>query len=116
MVVSVDTASRTWRRSGRALLRGLGQAVGVGAGLEDGAAEGEPVDDGSAEPGVAEGLCPAAEGLVGRDRDGCLLLAFGEDLEEEFGPAAVELHVAELVDAEQVDASVAGDGLRECHL
>ena len=40
-----------------------------------------------------------------------LLLAFGEDLEEEFGAAAVEFHVAELVDAEQVDAAVAGDGL-----
>ena len=40
-----------------------------------------------------------------------LLLAFGEDLEEQFGAAAVEFHVAEFVDAEQVDAAVAGDGL-----
>ena len=40
-----------------------------------------------------------------------LLFAFGEDLEEQFGAAAVEFHVAELVDAEQVDAAVAGDGL-----
>ena len=42
-----------------------------------------------------------------------LLLAFGEDLEQEFGAAAVEFHVAEFVDAEQVDAAVAGDRLRQ---
>ena len=40
-----------------------------------------------------------------------LLLPFGEDLEEQLGAAPVEFHVAELVDAEQVDAAVAGDGL-----
>jgi hypothetical protein len=54
--------------------------------------------------------------LVGGDRDGVLLLAFGEDLEEQLGAAAVELHVAELVDDEQVDAAVAGDGLGELFL
>jgi hypothetical protein len=47
---------------------GAGEAVGVGAGLDD----------------------VAAEGLVGGDRDGVLLLAFGEDLEQQFGAAAVE--------------------------
>ena len=49
--------------------------------------------------------------LVGGDRDGVLLLAFGQDLEQQLGAAAVEFHVAELVDAEQIDAAVAGDGL-----
>lgn len=67
----------------------MGQAVGVGAGFDDVAAEGEPVDDGRAEPGVGEGLGPAGEGLVGGDGDAVLLLAFGQDLEEEFGAAAV---------------------------
>ena len=42
-----------------------------------------------------------------------VLLAFGQDLEQQLGAAAVEFHVAELVDAEQVDAAVAGDGLGE---
>lgn len=37
-------------------------------------------------------------------------VAFGQDLEEEFGSASVEFHIAEFVD-EQVDAAVAGDGL-----
>ena len=37
----------------------MGEAVGVGAGFEDGAAEGEAVDDGGAQAGVGEGLGPA---------------------------------------------------------
>jgi hypothetical protein len=49
--------------------------------------------------------------LVGGDRDGVLLLALGEDLEEELGAAAVEFHVAELGDHEEVDAAVPGDRL-----
>jgi hypothetical protein len=40
--------------------RGGGEAVGVGAGLDDVAAEGDAVDDGGAEAGVSEGLGPAA--------------------------------------------------------
>nr|WP_329245937.1 hypothetical protein [Actinoallomurus sp. NBC_01490] len=89
----------------------MGEAAGVGAGLDDVAAEGEAVDDGGAEAGVCEGLGPAAEGLVGGDGDAGLFLAFGEVLEQQLGAAAVEFPVAELVDAEQVDAAVAGDGL-----
>src|SRR5215470_3493464 len=66
------------------LLLGAGgaQPVGVGAGFDDVAAEGEPVDDGGAEAGVGEGLGPAAEAFVGGDRDAVFLLAFGEDLEQ----------------------------------
>jgi hypothetical protein len=51
--------------------------------------------------------------VVGGDRDGVLLLALGEDLEEELGAAAVEFHVAELGDHEEVDAAVPGDRLGE---
>ncbi len=39
------------------------------------------------------------------------LLPFGEDLEQQLGTAPVQLHVAELVEAEQVNPAVAGDGL-----
>jgi hypothetical protein len=66
------------------------EPVRLGAGFDDVAAEGEPVDDGGAEPGVGEGLAPAGERLVGGDRDRVLLLALGENLEEEFGGTAVE--------------------------
>ena len=89
----------------------MGEAVAGGAGLDDGAVVGEAVDDGGAEAGVGEGLGPAAEGLVRRDGDGGLLLALGEDLEQEFGAAPVELEVAQLIETEQVDAAVAGDDL-----
>ena len=86
------------------------QPEGVGAGLDDVGVEGEPVDDGGAEAGVGEGAVPLGEGGVGGDRDAGAFLAFGENLEEQFRAAAVEFEVAELVEAEQVDAAVAGDG------
>jgi hypothetical protein len=91
---------------------GLGgaQPVGVGAGLDDVCLEGEPVDDGSTQPRVGEGGCPLGEGGVGRDRDGGAFFAFGEDLEQQLGAAPVQLEVAQFVQAEQVDAAVAGDG------
>ena len=38
-------------------------------------------------------------------------LPFRQDLEQELGAAPVQFHVAELVNAEQVNAAVAGDGL-----
>lgn len=63
---------------------GTGEAVGVGAGLDDGAVESEAVDDGRAEAWIRERLGPASKGLVGGDGDAVLLLAFGQDLEEEF--------------------------------
>ncbi|RCG33370.1 hypothetical protein DQ384_01405 [Sphaerisporangium album] len=34
-------------------------------------------------------------------------------MKQQFGAASVQFHVAELVDAEEVDAAVAGDGLVE---
>src|SRR5208283_1988798 len=92
---------------------GAGETVRLAAGLDDGGVEGEPVDDRGAEAGVGEGPGPAAERLVGGDGHACLLLPFRQYLEEQLGAAAVEFHVAELVDAEQVGAAVAGDRLGE---
>jgi len=53
---------------------------------------------------VAAGLADQAPGAGA---------AFGEDLEQQLGAALVDFHVAQLVNAEQVDAAVAGDGLGE---
>lgn len=75
---------------------GVGEAVGVGSGLDDRAVEHEAVDDRGAETRVGERLGPVGERLIGRDRHRCLLLALSEHLEEQFGAAAVELHVSEL--------------------
>src|SRR5262249_41632993 len=101
--------------SGFAGLAGPGgaQPVGVGAGLDYVGVEGEPVDDGCAKPRVGEGGGPLGEGGVGGDRDGGALLALGGHLEQQRGAAAVELEVAQLVQAEQVDPAVAGDGARQ---
>ena len=44
---------------------GLGETVGLGAGLGDRAVDGEPVDDGCAEAGVGEGrISPEARRLL----------------------------------------------------
>jgi hypothetical protein len=75
---------------------GPGEAVGVGAGLDDVAAERDAVDDGRAEAGVGEGSGPAAEGFVGGDGDACFFFSFGQDLEAEPGAAAVEFHVDDI--------------------
>jgi hypothetical protein len=49
--------------------------------------------------------------LVGGDRDGRALLAFGENLEQQFCAAAIQLHVPQLVDQDQIDSAVAVDQL-----
>ena len=41
--------------------------------------------------GVGEGLGPATEGLVGGDRDGVFLLAFGQHLEQQLDDDAANL-------------------------
>ena len=52
------------------------ELIGVGAGLDDMGAEGEPVNDGG-EPGIGEGLTPFREGRVGGDGDEGAFLAHG---------------------------------------
>jgi hypothetical protein len=69
--------------------------------------EGDAVDDGGDQAGVGEDGAPFTEGQVGGDGDAGPFLAFGDDLEEEFGAAGVDLDVAEFVEAEQVQAGVA---------
>ncbi len=85
-----------------AALAGGAEPVGLGAGFDDVGVEGGAVDDGGDEAGVGDDLAPFAEGEVRGQGDRGLLLAFGEDLEQELGAAGVELDVAELVEAEQV--------------
>jgi hypothetical protein len=91
----------------------VSQPVGDGPGFDDVAGEGEPVHDGGAEAEVGKGLGPAAEALVAGDRHRVGLLPLGENLEQQFSAATVELHVSQLVEAEQVDPPVAGYGLRQ---
>ena len=60
-------------------------------------------------PGVADHLTPLGERQVGGGGHRGLLLPLGEDLEHQLCPSGVELHVAEFVKAQQVEASIAGD-------
>ena len=75
--------------------------------------EGEPVDDGGGEAGVGEGAAPFGERGVAGAGDGGFLLAGGDDLEQQLGAARVEVDVADLVEAEQVQAGVAADDAGE---
>ena len=81
---------------------GGGESVGLGAGVDDVGVEGEPVDDGGGQSGVGEGVAPLAERGVRSAGDGGSFLAGGDDLEEQLGPAGVEVDVADLVQAQQV--------------
>ena len=91
------------------LARVRGQSIALGAGLDDVAVEGHPVDDGRDQSGIGDHLAPFGERQVRADGDRCLLLALGQDLEQQLGPSGVELDITELVDQEQVESSIAGD-------
>jgi hypothetical protein len=71
--------------------------------------EGDAVDDRGDQAGVGEHRAPLAEGQVAGRRDAGAFFAFGDDLEQQFGAAGVDLDVADLVEAEQVESAVAGD-------
>jgi hypothetical protein len=58
---------------------------------------------------VGEHGAPFAERQVGGDRDGGSFFAFGDDLEQQFGAAGVDLDVAQLVQAEEIESAVATD-------
>jgi hypothetical protein len=76
----------------------VAEAPGLAAGLDDVGLVGEAVDDGLGESGVGEDLGPFAEGQVGGDDQAAAFVAFGEDLEDEFGGALGQREVAELVE------------------
>ena len=90
-------------------MAGDAEPVGLGAGLDDVGVEGDAVDDGGDEAGVGDDFAPFAEGEVRGDGDAGLLLSFGQDLEQQLAASGVELDVAELVEAEQIEAAVAAD-------
>jgi len=62
---------------------------------------------------VGEGGSPLGERGVGGAGDGGSFFAGGDDLEEQLGAAGVEPDVADLVEAEQVEAGVASDDAGE---
>ena len=85
------------------------EAVGLGAGFDDVGVEGDSVDDRGDEAGVGEDGSPLAEGQVACDADGGFFLSFGDDLEEQFGAAGIDVDVAEFIEQEEIQAAVAAD-------
>src|SRR3954464_7935276 len=85
------------------------EAPGLGAGVDDVRAVGEAVNDGLGEPGVGEDLGPFAEREGGGDDQAAAFVAFGEDLEDEFGGAVGEREVPEFVEDDEFGAGVAAD-------
>jgi hypothetical protein len=92
-----------------ALFEAVAEAPGLGAGVDDVRAVGEPVDDGLREPCVGEHLGLFTEWEVGGDDQAGSLVALGEDLEDELGCAVGEREVAELVEHQQLGAGVFAD-------
>jgi len=74
------------------------EAPGFAAGVDDVGAVGEPVDDGFGEAGVGKDFRPFAEGEVGGHDQAAAFVAFGEDLEDEFGGSVGQGEVAEFVE------------------
>ena len=63
----------------------------------------ESVEDGRGDDVIDKDLPPLLERFVGRDDDGPLLVAFGDELEEELGRLLGKGEISQLVDDEEID-------------
>jgi hypothetical protein len=71
--------------------------------------EGDSVHDRGDQAGIGHDGSPLAEREVGADADAGAFLSFGDDLEQQFGSAGVDLDVAQFIDQQQVQAGVSTD-------
>jgi len=78
------------------------------SGLDDVGPEGQPIDDRGGQARVSERLTPLGKGRVGGHGDRGPLVAFGQNLEQEFGTPAIQMEV-ELIETEQVQAPITAD-------
>lgn len=84
---------------------GLLEAVGLALDLDDLGAVTEAIDEGDDAGGAGEDAAPVAEGAVGGDDRGELLVPAVDHLEEQIGRAIIVGEVADLVDDEQLGDS-----------
>ena len=61
----------------------------------------DPVDHGGGDGLVAEHASPAGEGQVAGEDERCVLVAAGDELEEQVGGVLLEGQVADFVDDDQ---------------
>ena len=113
---SVGACPTWWSGGGGSILgcAGRGEAVGVGAGVDDVGAEGEAVHDSGGQAGSGKVLPHSTERGVGGTGDRGPLLAGCDDLEEQLGAAGVEADVANFVQAQQVQAGVTAYRRESC--
>ena len=78
------------------------EAVAVAVELEDVDVMGQPVEPRAGEAFGAEDLGPFVEGEIRGHERGRLLVALGEDLEQQLGGGLRQRDVAELVDDQQI--------------
>ncbi len=99
---------RIIRDLGSNALPAVPDAVAVAVHLQDVDVVGEPVQQRSGEAFRSEDLGPLIEGQIGGYKDGALLVALAEDLEDRLGPGAGQGYKAQFVD----DQLFGGLGLR----
>ena len=81
----------------------VSQAVAVSADGDGGGVMEEPIQQGGGQDGIGEEVAPCGIGFVGGEDDGFpLVVAFGDDLEEEGGVVLFKGEVADFVEEEQV--------------
>lgn len=80
------------------------EAPAVVAGLDDVAVMGEPVEERGGHLGVAEDGGPFAEGEIGGDDDGALLVEPADQVEEQLAAGLGEGQMAEFVEDYEVEA------------
>ena len=66
----------------------------------------EPVDQGTGQGVIVEDFSPVLKRSVGRQNNRSLLVAFGDDLEEEIGPLLIEGEEADLVDHQELGGRI----------
>ena len=100
---------------GGSRLLGLFEPVAVAVDGEDFGAMHQAIDEGHDAGSVGEDLVPFAEGLVGREHGGTLLIAARDELEQQIGVTSIVGQVTDLIDAQQRYAGVAPESACELH-
>ena len=84
---------------------GSAETIGLGAGLDDVRAVGNPVEQGLAQAGVGNHLGPLRERQVSSHDHRSLLGPFSNDLKQEFGAHFRQRHITHFINRDQVVAA-----------
>ena len=106
MLSSARHLHRLWVRCVRSAffflpLDGAPKAIGVRSGLDDVGAVGDAIEQCFAESRIWKHRRPFRKRQVGRDEDGRLLGALGDDLKQKLRPGFFERNITHLIDGQQ---------------